>query len=289
MMHPQLAVIGGTGLYQMGLLTDVDDVTVETPYGPPSDTLRLGTLAGLRVVFLARHGRDHQLLPHEVPYRANIWALKSLGVSRVVAVSACGSMKEEYEPGHVVIPDQLFDRTRTRAGTFFGDGLAVHVGFAQPFCPSLSAHLAAAVRKDAGHVHAGGAYITIEGPRFSSRAESLVYRQWDMDVIGMTVCPEAQLAREAEMCYAVMAHVTDYDCWHEAEEAVSVELVLRILQRNAEVARDTIATLAERLSAEGPTEVCACQSALDGALLTPLHNVPAETRERLRPILARFL
>lgn len=289
MDRPELAVIGGTGVYQMETLTDIQEIHIHTPYGAPSDTIYVGTLEGLRVAFLARHGQGHRFLPHEVPYRANIWALKSLGVERIIAISACGSMKEQYAPGDIVIPDQLFDRTKGRAGTFFGDGLVAHIGFAEPFCPTLSAMLYQAAKEAGATVHKGGTYLIIEGPRFSSRGESLIYRQWGVDIIGMTAVPEAQLAREAEICYALMAHVTDYDCWHEAEEAVSVDLVVKTLRRNAELAKKIIMNLAKQLAAERPPRECECARALSAALLTPGSMVPTETKERLRPIIGKYM
>ena len=287
--RPQLAVIGGTGIYEFEFLTDIEEVDVQTPYGPTSDTILIGTLEGMRVAFLARHGKGHRLLPGEVPYQANIWALKSLGVGRIVAISACGSMKEKYAPGHIVIPDQLFDRTRGRSYTFFGNGLVAHIGFAHPFCPTLSSMLGDAVRAAGGTVHLGGTHITIEGPRFSSLGESLVFRQWGVDIIGMTTVPEAQLAREAEICYAVMAHVTDYDCWHEAEEAVSVDLVVKTLQHNAQLAKRAITRLIIALKNGEPSQECECPTALNNALLTPAELVPADTKRRLQPIIGKYM
>lgn len=289
MDYAHIGIIGGTGIYDMEGLTDVEELTLQTPFGPPSDAIRVGTLAGMRVAFLARHGRGHRLLPAEVPYRANIWALKSLGVEQIIAISACGSMKEKYAPGDIVIPDQLFDRTRRRDPSFFGDGLVAHISFAEPFCPNLRAILAEAARKAGGTVHEGGTYIIIEGPRFSSRGESMVFRSWGMDIIGMTTIPEAQLAREAEICYAVMAHVTDYDCWHETEEAVTVELVFETLQRNAEVATRAVRHAIEALAASAGEEKCPCRMALQDALVTPWEIVPKKTKERLRPILEKYM
>jgi len=289
MQRAKLAVIGGTGVYDMAALQDVEVVSLQTPYGPPSDDIHVGTLEGVRVAFLARHGKGHRLLPAEVPYRANIWALKSLGVERILSVSACGSMKEDYAPGDIVIPAQLVDRTQGRPGTFFGNGLVAHISFAEPFCPTLSKALYEAARNAGGRVHFGGAYLIIEGPRFSSRAESLIYRQWGVDIIGMTAIPEAQLAREAEMCYALMAHVTDYDCWHTTEEAVSVELVIKTLQRNALLARQTISLLMKELAAGRHAGSCECANALQQALLTPLDLVPEATKVMLQPIIAKYL
>jgi 5'-methylthioadenosine phosphorylase len=289
MEQPQLAVIGGTGLYDIAELTDIEELSVQTPYGPTSDVMRAGALSGTRIVFLARHGKGHRLLPQEVPYRANIWALKSLGVSRIISVSACGSLQEAYQPGHIVIPDQIFDRTRSRSGTFFGDGLVAHISFAEPFCPRLSAQLSQATREAGAVVHDGGISVTIDGPRFSSRAESMLFRKWGIDIIGMTTCPEAQLAREAEMCYAVMAHVTDYDCWHEAEDTVSVELVLRTLRQNANLARAALVRLITSLAAEPAGASCSCSTALSHALLTPIELASAETRQRLQPIIGKYM
>jgi len=286
---PQLAIIGGTGVYAMDSLQDVETVEIDTPFGRPSDGIRIGTLEGVRVAFLARHGQGHRLLPAEVPYRANIWALKSLGVERIISISACGSMKEAYAPGHIVIPDQLFDRTRGRAGTFFGDGLVAHISFAHPFCHELS-HLLCQCARDAGAVtHEGGTYLIIDGPRFSTRGESLIFRQWGVDIIGMTAIPEAQLAREAEICYALMAHVTDYDCWHESKEPVTVEMVLKVLQRNTALAQQTIVRVARALAAGQLPAECACHSALKDAILTPAHLVPAATKTRLQPIIGRYM
>ena len=221
-----LAVIGGSGLYEFSGLKNVTERRVETPFGEPSAPIVLGELDGKRVAFLARHGIGHRLSPSEVPYRANIFALKTLDVGRIVSISACGSLREDLAPGHIVVPDQLFDHTRDRARSFFGDGIVVHLSVPEPFCPELSAHLGAAVQNAGGSVHLGGTFITIEGPRFSTKAESALYRSWGMSLIGMTTAPEAFLAREAEICYAVMAHVTDYDVWHTSAASVSVELVV---------------------------------------------------------------
>lgn len=242
-----LGVIGGSGLYNMAGLTDVQEHDLVTPFGKPSDPIVVGTLPGAgtpRVAFLARHGRGHRLTPTEVNYRANIYALKMLGVQRVVSVSACGSLREDYAPGHIVIPDQLFDQTRGRERSFFGGGLVAHVGSADPFCPALSAQVFAAVKATGAKVHQGGTLITIEGPRFSTRAESYTFQKWGMSIIGMTASPEAFLAREAEMCYACMAHVTDYDVWHVSEAPVTVEMVIRILNQNTASAQQAIGHLA---------------------------------------------
>jgi 5'-methylthioadenosine phosphorylase len=287
-MEPvRIGVIGGSGLYNMPELTDVEEQQIETPFGPPSDAVRIGTLAGQRVVFIARHGRGHVLMPSEVPYRANIYALKVLGVQQVISVSACGSLREEFAPGHIVVPDQLVDWTRNERGrTFFGDGLVTHVATADPFCAGLGAVLADAVDEAGGTLHRGGTFVTVEGPRFSTRAESALYRRWGCDIIGMTTSPEAFLAREAEMCYAVMAHVTDYDVWHESEADVSVELVLHTLQANVRLAQQALIGVVERLAAG--VEDCDCYHALAAALITARERIPAATLDRLWPIVGKY-
>ena len=229
-------IIGGSGLYEMEGLTEVEEVEVETPFGPPSDRYIVGKLLGRPVAFLARHGRGHRLMPSELPFRANIYGLKKLGAEWIISISAVGSMREEIKPLDVVIPDQFFDRTKARISTFFGEGIVAHVGFADPFCPILSEVLYQAGMKAGAVVHRGGTYLCIEGPQFSTRAESRIYRSWGVDVIGMTNLQEAKLAREAELCYATLAMVADYDVWHESEEDVSVEMVVANLRRNAETA-----------------------------------------------------
>jgi 5'-methylthioadenosine phosphorylase len=283
---PVLGVIGGSGLYSIGGLEDVDEVQVDTPFGPPSAPVVLGRLRGRRVAFLARHGRGHHLTPSEVNYRANIYALKHVGVERVVSISACGSLREAIAPGDVVVPDQLFDHTHGRARSFFGEGLVAHVGVADPFCPQLSPLVVASVEASGGRVHAGGPLITIEGPRFSTRAESNVYRSWGMTIIGMTASPEAFLAREAELCYAVLAHVTDYDVWHASAEPVSVEAVIRILHANARLAERALLDLLERLP---ESRTCACGSALQSAFITTPEAIPDETRRKLSLLVDRYL
>jgi len=286
MSEVKLAVIGGSGVYDMEALTDIEEQAVYTPYGPPSDLIVIGTLAGRRVAFLPRHGRGHRLTPTEVPYRANIWALKSLGVERIISISACGSMKEQYAPRDVVIPDQLYDNTKKREYSFFGDGLVGHIGVADPFCPHLRQVLYQAAVNAGGRVHMGGTLITIEGPRFSTRGESKIYRSWGVDIIGMTAVPEAQLAREAEICYATMAHVTDYDVWHEEEDAVNVEMLIANLMANATLSKQTIAELVPLLPDERP---CECGSALATAFITRRDLVPKAKIEQLGPIVARYL
>jgi len=283
---PVLGVIGGTGLYSVDGLEGLESSVVPTPFGEPSAPLVSGTIEGRRVVFLARHGIGHTLLPSEVNYRANIFALKLLGVERLISISACGSLREDYSPGNVVIPDQLFDHTRGRARSFFGDGLVGHVSVAEPFCADLGAQVAECVRAAGGTAHVGGTYITIEGPRFSTRAESNTFLSWGMAIIGMTTAPEAFLAREAGMCYAVMAHVTDYDVWHVAEAPVSVDMVLRTLSKNTLLAQKAVITAARSLPAE---RTCACSESLRDALVTRSEYIPESTRERLAPIVGRFL
>ncbi|NTU66134.1 MAG: S-methyl-5'-thioadenosine phosphorylase, partial [Chloroflexi bacterium] len=246
----KLAVIGGSGLYNIEALTDVKEYKIKTPFGDPSDAIVVGTLAGQRVGFLPRHGRGHRILPTEVNARANIYALKMLGVERILSVSACGSLREEFAPQHIVIPDQLFDRTRGRALTFFGNGIVAHIGLADPFCPHFSELVYEAVKQTGATVHKGATLVTIEGPRFSTKAESSLFRQWDMGIIGMTAIPEANLAREAEMCYCCMAHVTDYDVWHVEEEPVTVTMVIERLLANVDVSKQAIVNLLPALPAE---------------------------------------
>lgn len=283
--EPVLAVIGGSGLYHMTGLQDSTTVEVETPFGSPSAPILTGTLAGKRVLFLARHGIGHRISPSEVNYRANIYALKKLGARRVISVSACGSLREEYAPGQIVVPDGLFDFTRGRMRSFFGEGLVVHAGVADPFCGGLSAQLFAAVRSTGAAVHSGGTMITIEGPRFSTKTESNIYRQWGLSLIGMTTAPEAFLAREAELCYAVMAHVTDYDVWHASEESVSVEMVIRTLMQNTEAAQQALARLVETLHDDD----CDCQNALRDAIITQREHIPAETLEKQSLLVEKYL
>ena len=277
---PTIAVIGGSGLYEMEGLTRVTEVRVGTPFGQPSDALVVGDLAGARVAFLARHGRRHQLSPSEINYRANIYALKKIGVERIVSVSAVGSMKETLQPGQVVIPHQFIDQTKRRLSTFFENGVVAHVALADPVCPDVAKKLSEAVRKSDGTVHEGGSYLCIEGPQFSTRAESLVYRQWGVDVIGMTNLPEAKLAREAQLCYATMALVTDYDCWHAGHDAVTVEGVIATLNRNVALSRQVIRTVVPSLLGERP---CACATALACAVITS--KIAPRARQRLQLLL----
>ncbi len=284
--RPVLGVIGGSGLYGMDGLRNPQVHRLETPFGPPSSPIVVGMLEDRKLAFLARHGIGHRLSPTEVNYRANIYALRSLGVDRVLSVSACGSLREDYAPGEIVVPDQLFDHTLSRPRSFFGDGLVGHVSVADPFCPELSQSLAASVEAAGGTVHRGGTTITIEGPRFSTRAESNTYRAWGMSVIGMTTAPEAFLAREAEMCYAVMGHVTDYDVWHVSEAPVSVAMVVRVLEDNTRLAQAAIAHLVKCLPS---VRTCTCGQALATALITRRESIPPETRARLGLLVDRHL
>ncbi|MCP4542622.1 MAG: S-methyl-5'-thioadenosine phosphorylase [Chloroflexi bacterium] len=283
----RIGVIGGSGLYQMKGLTDVEERTITTPFGDPSGPIVIGTLEGARVAFVARHGQGHRLMPTEVNYRANIFALKSLGVEHAISISACGSLREHMPPGEVVVPDQLFDFTKKRTYTFFGDGLVSHIGVADPFCAHLSALISDAVEESGGTVHRGGRFITIEGPRFSTRGESHTFRAWGMDIIGMTASPEAFLAREAEMCYATMAHVTDYDVWHETEEPVTVEALLATLAANTELAQNALRGVVAKLAAV--ERDCECGSTLAMALITQRDLIPAETKEKLAPLVGKYL
>lgn len=281
-----IAIIGGSGLYEIEGLERVREVRVRTPFGAPSDALVIGHLEGVRVVFLSRHGRGHRISPSEINYRANIFALKSLGVTRVLSVSAVGSMKEAIAPGHVVLPDQFIDLTRQRASTFFDRGIVAHVSMAEPVCGQLASVLAAAAEKQRATVHTGGTYVCIEGPQFSSKGESFLYRQRGVEVIGMTNMPEAKLAREAELCYATMALPTDYDCWHESEEAVSVQAVLETLRKNMDLAKRI---LKAALPAANAARDCRCGTALQYAILTAPPAIPAAARRRLGLLVGRYL
>ncbi len=287
MENVELAIIGGSGVYGMSELTDIDSVAVATPFGRPSDDIVLGTLHGHRVAFLPRHGRGHILTPTEVPYRANIYALKLLGVSYIISVSACGSLRESIAPGDIVIPDQLIDFTKgQRDRSFFGDGVVAHVSVAQPFSPELSHALAEAVQSAGVNPHDGGRFITVEGPRFSTRGESELYRSWGMDIIGMTTSPEAFLAAEAEIAYACLAHVTDYDVWHESEEPVTVEMVIRTLAHNRDVAHTAISRLAlsmDRWAGDFPAH-----HTLQDALITDPAHIAAAGRANIEAIVGRY-
>jgi 5'-methylthioadenosine phosphorylase len=285
-----IGVIGGSGLYQMEGLEDVRTTTLTTPFGAPSDALTIGTLDGVRVAFLPRHGRGHRLTPTEVPSRANIYAMKSLGVTTIISISAVGSLRKDYAPLDLVIPDQLFDRTRTRANSFFEGGLVAHVSFADPFCPALSGLLYdAATQLGDVTVHPGGTYVCIEGPLFSTKAESRIYRQWGCDIIGMTALPEAKLAREAEIHYATIAAVTDYDVWHESEQPVTVEIVVANLGRNIANARRILRTVVPRIAEASAAFTCGCASALANAIQTEHAAISAPVRERYALLAGKYL
>ena len=281
-----LAIIGGSGLYEMSGLTDTHEHDIATPFGKTSAPIVVGTLEGERVAFLARHGIGHHITPSEVPYRANIYALKLFGVERIVSISACGSLREEFAPGHIVIPDQIYDNTHGRARSFFGEGLVAHVSVADPFCSDLSDQLESAVGLAGGLIHRGGSFITIEGPRFSTRAESNTYQSWGMSIIGMTASPEAFLAREAEICYATMAHVTDYDVWRVSEAPVTVEMVIQTLNKNTAIAQEAVRIMARQLKHE---RNCDCEHALATALITRKDVIPAETRQKLDLLVHKYL
>ncbi len=283
----EIGILGGSGLYALAGVDGGREVRVPTPFGEPSDAILVGRLEGREVAFLARHGRDHTLLPGEINYRANLYALKLLGVERILSASAVGSMKETYRPRDVVLPDQFLDRTRSRASTFFGGGVVAHVALADPVCPVTREALGRAAAEAGAAAHLGGTYVCIEGPAFSTRAESHAYRALGVDVIGMTNATEAKLAREAEICYATLALVTDYDCWHESEESVNVEALLGHLRANASLAAETLRRTVASLP--GSRSGCACSTALTDALITPPEAIPEDARRRLAAILARVL
>ena len=285
-IKPAIGIIGGSGLYHIEGMEKVREVRVRTPYGPPSDALVVGTLSGVRVVFLSRHGRGHRTNPTSINYRANIHALKSMGVTHVISISAVGSMKESIHPGDVVLPDQFIDLTKRRISTFFDEGIVAHVGFAEPVCRWLADALENAGKSVGARLHRGGTYICMEGPQFSTKAESRLYRQWGVDVIGMTNMPEAKLAREAELCYATVALPTDYDCWHETEEAVTVEAILATLYKNVELAKQLLKAVVPTLQ---PDRSCACQQALLNAIVTNPDHISESTKRRLNLFIAPYM
>ena len=285
MQHAEIGIIGGSGLYSMPGFSDIQEISLQTPFGMPSDPYVLGTLAGRKVAFLSRHGRGHRFMPTEINYRANIHGFKQLGVGRVLSLSAVGSLKEEHHPLDFVVPDQFIDRTRHRIDTFFGDGLVVHVGFGEPICADLAKVAVDACGRAGVNVKPRGTYLNMEGPQFSTKAESNLYRSWGLDVIGMTNLTEARLAREAELCYATVAMVTDYDCWHEGHDHVSVDQIVAVLLKNAEHACTVVR---EAVAAMPKTRDCKCGSALKNAIITHKSAVPAATRDRLHLLVGKY-
>jgi 5'-methylthioadenosine phosphorylase len=285
-MNPTIGIIGGSGLYDMAEVTDREEQHVTTPFGAPSGPYLIGTLRGKRVAFLSRHGIGHRILPSELNFRANIYGFKVLGVERILSASAVGSLKQEYRPLDILVPDQFFDRTRGRISTFFGRGIVAHVAFSHPLCADLSAIAADAAERVGATVHRGGTYVNMEGPQFSTLAESKLYRSWGMDVIGMTNLQEAKLAREAEICYATLALITDYDCWHPDHDSVTVDLIIANLLHNAETAQKTIAAAVERI---GDDRTCACKDALATAIITQPPLWPEQTKTELAPIIGKYL
>ena len=282
----KIGIIGGSGLYEMEGLTRLEEHALDTPFGAPSDLYISGVLHGREVVFLPRHGKGHRFLPSEIPFRANVWGMKKLGVTHLLSVSAVGSLREEIAPGHIVFPDQFIDRTFLRESTFFGRGIIAHVQFGDPVCPNLLDDLAATAETLKVAHHRGGTYVCMEGPAFSTRAESNLYRSWDGAVIGMTNLQEAKLAREAELCFATIALATDYDCWHETEAEVSVDAVIKMMQHNIATSKRLLAGVVERLD---PARPCGCHDSLKFALLTPPERMPEQTRAELEPIIGRYL
>ena len=286
MPQAKIGVIGGTGLYDIEGMTNIEEVDITTPFGKPSDAIIIGNLGGVGVAFLPRHGKGHRILPTELPVRANIYALKSLGVEHIISINSAGSFKKEIKPGDLVIPDQLIDRTRSRVNTFFGEGIAAHIPFAEPFCPVLSQILYQAAQEVGAKVHPKGTYVAMEGPAFSTRAESRLYRSWGADIIGMTVLPEAKLAREAEICYASTACVSDYDSWWERGEPVTVDVILNILHQNIYTAKKIIKLAVTRIPEKRD---CACATALKTAIVTAPKLIPPEQKEKLSLLIGKYL
>jgi len=282
----KIAVIGGTGLYEIEGMTDVEEVQVKTPFGDPSDSIIIGTLEDTNIAFLPRHGRGHRISPSELPARANIYALKSLGVEWIIAINSCGSFKEELKPRELVIPDQVLDRTRNRISTFFQNGIVAHLPFAEPFCPVLSQILYKAAHEAGATVHKGGTFVAMEGPQFSTKAESRLYKAWGADIIGMTVLPEAKLAREAEICYATIACVTDYDSWHDALDPVKIEEILDILAKNIDRAKHIIKVAAGHIPKD---RYCECVSALATAIVTAPELIPEQTKKDLDLLIGKYI
>lgn len=286
MNKAKVGIIGGTGLYQIDGMTDVQEIDITTPFGSPSDSIVIGNLDGVSMAFLPRHGKGHHISPTELPSRANIYALKLLGVQCIIAVNSCGSFKMELAPGHLLIPDQIIDRTKNRENSFFSEGLIAHIAFAEPFCPVLSEILYQAAQDAETMVHKGGTCVVMEGPAFSTRAESRLYRSWGADIIGMTTLPEAKLAREAEICYATIACITDYDSWHEHTERVTAEKIIEVLHHNIDIAKKIIGLAATRISDE---RNCECTSALGTALITKTEHIPIQLKTDLEPIIGKYI
>ena len=286
MPQAKIGVIGGSGLYDIEGMTGIEEVDINTPFGKPSDTIVVGRLEGVGVAFLPRHGRGHRIPPTDVPMRANIYALKSLGVEHIIAVNAVGSFKGEVKPGDLLIPDQLIDRTRSRVNTFFQESIVVHIQFADPFCPILSQIVYQAAQEVGTSVHQGGTYVVMEGPAFSTRAESRLYRSWGADVIGMTALPEAKLAREAEICYAIIAGVTDYDSWQEKSEPLLIEVLIHTLQQNVDAIKKIIKLAVNRIPEKRD---CACATALETAIVTPSQLIPDEQKKKLNLLTGKYL
>ena len=290
MPHATIGVIGGSGLYRMESMTDVEEIAIQTPFGDPSDNIAIGNVEGVSMAFLPRHGRGHRISPTEIPVRANIWALKSLGVEWVISISAVGSLREYIAPRHLIIPDQLFDRTKSRVNSFFENGIVVHCAFAEPFCSTLSKLLLESAHELGGiTVHDRGTYVCMEGPLFSTKAEAFVYRSWGMDIVGMTALPEAKLAREAELCYAMIACATDYDCWHESEASVTVEMVLGNLNANVKNAQRILTSIARKIPTDRSANTCGCSNALETSIITDTHKIPTDVKEKYSLLIGKYL
>jgi 5'-methylthioadenosine phosphorylase len=285
MLKAKIGVIGGTGLYEIEGMTDVREAVVETPFGCPSDSLIVGKLGGTGIAFLPRHGRGHRILPGEIPARANIYALKTLGVEHIIAINSCGSFKDELKPGELLVPDQVIDRTRGRVSTFFGDGVVVHVPFADPFCPELSRYIYQCAQEAGATVHFGGTYISMEGPAFSTRAESRLYQSWGADVVGMTILPEAKLAREAEICYASICCITDYDSWKEKEAGVTADVITGYMKKNISMAKQIVKLAANRM----PKRHCECAATLKTSILTAPTNMTLEQRKKFDLLIGKYI
>src|SRR3989441_5930236 len=290
MPHATIGVIGGSGLYRMESMIDVEEIAIQTPFGDPSDVVTIGKVEGVSMAFLPRHGRGHTISPTEIPVRANIWALKSLGVEWVISVSAVGSLREHIAPRDLIIPDQLFDRTKSRVNSFFENGIVVHCAFAEPFCSTLSKLLLESAHELGDiTVHEGGTYVCMEGPLFSTKAEAFVYRSWGMDIVGMTALPEAKLAREAELCYATIACATDYDCWHESEESVTVEMVIGHLNANVTNAQRILRLIAQKIPSTHVDQPCGCAQALATSIVTDPALIPTEVKEKYSLLIGKYI